>query len=172
MEGKNLKIKVDFKSTVQWMLCDLKSIKTILDLSAKIKERYSVEEHFLTLDDAILPDKESIEILENGNLIKVNVSASKSPRMPMIYEEIEVNNDSDDFFEKSMQGFSNVKIVRNVMMRDMYKKKREVLDQNYAAVIIQGFFRRLVCQLRMNRAIQKSVATKGQLISKGSFVFF
>ena len=83
----------------------------------------------------------------------------------MIYEEIEVNDDSDDLFETSMQGFINVKIVRNVMM---YKKKREVLDQNYAAVIIQGFFRRL----RMNRAIQKSAPTKGQLISKGIFDFF
>jgi hypothetical protein len=57
-----------------------------------------------------------------------NLSASKSPRMPMIYEEIDVDEHekeaSDDLFEKSMQGFSNVKIVRNAMMRQMYEKKR------------------------------------------------
>ena len=151
MEGKKLRLKVDYKSNVHWMLCDLKSIKTIRDLSAKIQKEYSIEELFLTLDDAILPDKESIEILENGFLIKVNLKKA-----------------SNDLFGKSMQGFSNVKIVRNVMMRQMYEKKRKVLDQNYAAVIIQGFFRRLMCQLRMNRAIQKS----GQLISKGIFGFF
>ena len=178
MEGKKLRLKVDYKSKVHWMLCDLKSIKTIQDLSAKIQKEYSIEELFLTLDDAILPDKESIEILENGFLIKVNMkknnapnlSASQSPRMPVIYEAIEVNEHeaSNDLFGKSMQGFSNVKIVRNVMMRQMYEKKRKVLDQNYAAVIIQGFFRRLTHQLRMNRAIQKS----GQLISKGIFGFF
>ena len=55
-----LRIKVDYASKVQWMFCDLKSIKTILDLSARIKERYSVEELFLSLDDAILPDKGQI----------------------------------------------------------------------------------------------------------------
>ena len=68
-----LRIKVDYASKVQWMFCDLKSIKTILDLSARIRERYSVEELFLSLDDAILPDKETIEILNNGDLIKVNL---------------------------------------------------------------------------------------------------
>ena len=75
-----LRIKVDYASKVQWMFCDLKSIKTILDLSARIKERYSVEELFLSLDDAILPDKETIEILNNGDLIKVNLkkNAKKS----------------------------------------------------------------------------------------------
>ena len=66
--------------------------------------------------------------------------------MPMIYEEIDVDEyekeASDDLFEKSLQGFSNVKIVRNAMMRQMYEKKRELLDKNYAAVIIQGCFRR------------------------------
>ena len=67
-----LRIKVDYASKVQWMFCDLKSIKTILDLSARIKERYSVEELFLSRDDTILPDKETIEILNNGDLIKVN----------------------------------------------------------------------------------------------------
>jgi len=75
-----LRIKVDCASKVQWMFCDLKSIKTILDLSARIKERYSVEELFLSLDDAVLPDKETIEILNNGDLIKVNLkkNAKKS----------------------------------------------------------------------------------------------
>ena len=94
------------------------------------------------------------------------MSASKSPRMPMIYEEIDVDEHekeaSDDLFEKSMQGFSNVKIVRNAMMRQMYEKKRELLDKNYAAVIIQGCFRRFMCQLRMNQAIQRSAATDSQ----------
>merc|ERR1712166_748879 len=79
-EMSKLRIKVDCASKVQWMFFDLKSIKTILDLSARIKERYSVEELFLSLDDAVLPDTETIEILNNGDLIKVNLkkNAKKS----------------------------------------------------------------------------------------------
>ena len=49
-----LRIKVDFASKVQWMSCDLKSIKTIFDLSARIKERYTgVEELFLLQDRTV-----------------------------------------------------------------------------------------------------------------------
>ena len=68
-----LRIKVDYASNVQWMLCDLKSIKTIFDLSELIKEEYSVENFYLSLEDGKLPDKQKIEILNNGDLIKVNL---------------------------------------------------------------------------------------------------
>ena len=68
-----LRIKVDYASNVQWMLCDLKSIKTIFDLSELIKEEYSVEDFYLSLEDGKLPDKQKIEILNNGDLIKVNL---------------------------------------------------------------------------------------------------
>jgi hypothetical protein len=66
-------IKVDHASKVELMFCDKKSIKTIYDLSARIEEKYGVEELFLSMDDGILPDNCEIEILDNGDLIKVNL---------------------------------------------------------------------------------------------------
>ena len=45
-----LRIRLKYKSKEEWTFCDLKQIKTILDLSARIKERFSVEEIFLSLD--------------------------------------------------------------------------------------------------------------------------
>ena len=69
-----LRIKVDYESTLQWMFCDLNSIKTILHLSAKIKQKYGLKADIcLSLDDAILPKDEPIEILNNGDLIKVDI---------------------------------------------------------------------------------------------------
>ena len=45
-----LRIRLKHNSKEELMFCDLKQIKTILDLSARIKERFSVEEIFLSLD--------------------------------------------------------------------------------------------------------------------------
>ena len=45
-----LRIRLKYKSKEEWMFCDLKQIKTILDLSARIKEHLSVEEIFLSFD--------------------------------------------------------------------------------------------------------------------------
>ena len=69
-----LRIKVDYESTLQWMFCDLNDIKTILHLSSKIKQKYGLKADIcLSLDDAILPKDEPIEILNNGDLIKVDI---------------------------------------------------------------------------------------------------
>ena len=45
-----LRIRLKYNSNEELMFCDLKQIKTILDLSARIKERFSVEEIFFSLD--------------------------------------------------------------------------------------------------------------------------
>ena len=68
-----LRIKVDYQSKLQWMFCDLNNIQTVGDLENQIKERYELKRFELLLDDAILPDFESVEILNNGDVVKVNV---------------------------------------------------------------------------------------------------
>ena len=61
-----LRIKVYCLLKTEWMFCDLKKFKTISDLTVKIKERYDIQNQNvnLFLDDAILPNQETIEILK------------------------------------------------------------------------------------------------------------
>jgi len=63
----------------EWMFCDLKKFKTISDLAVKIRERYDIRQKNvnLLLDDAILPNQETIEILNSGDLVKVDISQKK-----------------------------------------------------------------------------------------------
>jgi len=63
----------------EWMFCDLKKFKTISDLAVKIKERYDIRQKSvnLLLDDAILPNQETIEILNSGDLVKVDIFQKK-----------------------------------------------------------------------------------------------
>ena len=130
-------IKVDHASKVELMFCDKKSIKTIYDLSARIKEKYGVEEFFLSMDDAILPENCEIEILDNGDLIKVNLkeNAKKSEKKEIcgILQTIgaEENNNSAN---KSKQ--------ESLLSKDFSgMKENEDMDMEPPQVIIDFIFR-------------------------------
>ena len=58
---------------------------------------------------------------------------AKSPKLAMIYEEIDVDVDRKKVttdLEKTIHGFSTFGLVRNTMLREMYDKDRELLDKN------------------------------------------
>ena len=102
-----------------------------------------------------------------------------SPKLSMISEETEVEEDdyenvhnvskatsvassvaSEDRlrmkdFEKNLEGLTMMKLVRNALLREVYEK-------NYAAVVIQGCFRKFMLQKRVQRFICNKAATKIQ----------
>ena len=76
METK-LRIKIKLGSDrLQWMFCDLNKVKSIKDLGKEIKKRFNCKKIQLLLDDAILPRNESIELLNNGDVITVQDEAT------------------------------------------------------------------------------------------------
>ena len=96
-------------------------------------------------------------------------SVLRTPKLSMISEEVEVNEVCEDLndMEISMQSMHSFKIIRNVMMRQMYERNRKTLEKNHAAVIIQGCFRRFMVQARMKRAVQNDAATDIQSYWRG-----
>jgi hypothetical protein len=74
---KGIRIKLDLSSqglsSVQWLFCDLVQLKTISDLRLHLCKKYDLKKPELILDDALLPDEEPIQILTDGDLIKVNL---------------------------------------------------------------------------------------------------
>jgi len=53
-----------------WMLVNKEGMKLVSDLMKSIEEKFSVNCDKLMLDDARLPDRESIDILQKNDLIK------------------------------------------------------------------------------------------------------
>ena len=80
-----LRIQVKIQSKKYWFFCDLNSNKTIKDLSKRIKERFELENFFLTIhgyEDTILPEEETIEIINQHDLIIVNLVLGESDPNP------------------------------------------------------------------------------------------
>jgi len=68
-----LRIKLDFcnNSPLVWTFCDLKTTKTVKDLTKEIEKKHECKKVQLMLEDAILPPQEPIGLLENGDIIKI-----------------------------------------------------------------------------------------------------
>ena len=115
----NLRIKVDCLLKTEWMFCDLKKFKTISDLTEKIKERYDIRNQTvnLFLDNAILPNQETIEILNNGDLVKVKIFQKKPNAKTKKASKDSSSNcsssssSSEDEHENLEQSFKSVKYV-------------------------------------------------------------
>ena len=61
-----------FQDEKYWMLVNKEGMKLVSDLMKSIEEKFSVNCDKLMLDDARLPDRESIDILQKNDLIKYN----------------------------------------------------------------------------------------------------
>ena len=75
--SKKLRVKIDHEGILKWMFCDLHSIKNIKDLKKQIKTKYELSKFNLLLDDAVLPKSEPIDLLINGDTIKIEVIESE-----------------------------------------------------------------------------------------------
>lgn len=125
----NLRIKVVCLLKSEWMFCDLKKLKTISDLAVKIKERYDIhlKNVNLLLDDAILPDQETIEILNSGDLVKVDVfqkkpntknnKASKNSRSDRSSSSSSSSSSSEDELDNLEQSFKSTKVSESSKKR-------------------------------------------------------
>jgi len=132
----NLRIKVVCLLKTEWMFCDLKKLKTISDLAVKIKERYDIplKNVNLLLDDAILPDQETIEILNSGDLVKVDVfqkkpntknnKASKNSSSDRSSSSSSSSSSSEDELDNLEQSFKSINYVPKVA-ESPKKRKRE-----------------------------------------------
>eukprot|EP00093_Oithona_nana_P014460 14460.XXX_477197_478462_1 [CDS] Oithona nana genome sequencing. len=72
MSPTKLRIKIDHDGRLKWMFCDLRRLKSIKCLKEQIKEKYDLDKFNLLLDDAILPKREPIDLLNNGDTVQID----------------------------------------------------------------------------------------------------
>ena len=73
MSPTKLRIKIDHDGRLKWMFCDLRRLKSIKCLKEQIKEKYDLDKFNLLLDDAILPKREPIDLLNNGDTVQIQL---------------------------------------------------------------------------------------------------
>ena len=71
MSPTKLRIKIDHDGRLKWMFCDLKRLKSIKCLKEQVKDKYDLNKFNLLLENAILPKREPIELLNNGDTVQI-----------------------------------------------------------------------------------------------------
>ena len=73
MSPTKLRIKIDHDGRLKWMFCDLKRLKSIKCLKEQVKDKYGLDKFNLLLENAILPKREPIELLNNGDTVQIQL---------------------------------------------------------------------------------------------------
>lgn len=104
-----LRIKLDYESNLQWMFCDLTALQSIKDLKKKIKERLGLKKVELKLDDVLLPSAESIQILNQGDVVQVSSSKKRRTNSPAVKREAKSEETSS-----TSEGYNKKKPLKKV----------------------------------------------------------